>query len=248
MRSPKKVEQGARILLEPLLPEREEGFSSAKPRCPARLATEHLREGGRRMRRIATLFATLLAAVLLASGAALALTEVGGPGNDALRGTDGADRLDGRAGNDTISGLGGDDPRLVGGFGDDTVSGGRGDDYLLGSGIAGTGGGRHDNGDKGSDTLFGNAGEDHMVGGLGPDRLYGGLGGDCLLDAAGEFGPDRAVDVLRGGDGDDDILALSGSGPEDRISCGDGFDVAEADKGIDRVGADCERVYYSPRG
>ena len=50
------------------------------------------------MKRIAMLLATLLAAVLLASGAALALTEVGGPGHDTLTGTDGTDRLDGRAG------------------------------------------------------------------------------------------------------------------------------------------------------
>jgi Ca2+-binding RTX toxin-like protein len=200
------------------------------------------------MKRIAMLVATLLAAMLLASGAALALTEVGGPTNDVLRGTNGADRLDGRVGNDTIWGLGGDDPRLVGGFGNDEIGGGRGEDYLLGSGIAGTGAARHDNGDKGSDTLYGNAGDDHMVGGLGPDRLSGGLGDDCLVEAAGEFGSDRAEDVLRGGDGNDDILAWSGSGAEDRISCGEGFDVAEADKGIDRVGADCERVYYKPQG
>ena len=57
------------------------------------------------MKRIAIVLATLLAAVLLASGAALALTEVGGPANDVLRGTNGADRLDGRAGNDTSRGL-----------------------------------------------------------------------------------------------------------------------------------------------
>jgi hypothetical protein len=46
----------------------------------------------------------------------------------------------------------------------------------------------------------------------------------------------------------DDILAFSGSGAEDRIRCGEGFDVAEADKGVDRVEADCERVYYRPQG
>lgn len=55
-----------------------------------------------------------MAAVLLASGVALAVTKTGGPGSDVLRGTDGRDYLDGKGGDDTIYGLAGNDnsPKL----------------------------------------------------------------------------------------------------------------------------------------
>jgi hypothetical protein len=62
----------------------------------------------------------------------------------------------------------------------------------------------------------------------------------------GDAGLDRAADVLRGGPGNDQLLAWSAGGQEDRISCGDGTDTVSADKGIDRVAQDCERVFYRP--
>jgi Ca2+-binding RTX toxin-like protein len=100
----------------------------------------------------------------------------------------------------------------------------------------------------GSDSLWGNAGDDQLVGGLGPDRLSGGSEDDLLLDALGEIRTDRSADILRGGDGSDQLLAWSGGRPKDRISCGGGIDRVTADKGIDRVREDCEKVFYRPAG
>ena len=200
-----------------------------------------------RMTSMTMLVTTLLVGVLLASGVALAVTRVGGPGDNSLMGTNGADRLSGRAGDDRISGLGGDDPRLVGGFGDDTISGGRGDDRILGHGLV-RGGGGAPNYERGSDALWGGAGDDHLVGGLGPDRLGGGRGDDSLLDALGEYGADRSTDILSGGRGNDEILPLSQAGRRDLISCGGGFDRVAADRGIDIVAGDCEDVSYRLEG
>jgi Ca2+-binding RTX toxin-like protein len=196
-------------------------------------------------KRAISLVATMALTLLFASGVALAITESGGPGDDSLIGTNAADRLYGRAGDDVILGLGGNDPRLEGGFGDDSVSGGRGDDRVLGPGISRGG---VPNYEKGSDTLSGDTGDDQVVGGLGPDRLIGGEGRDILLDALGEYGIDRSVDVLLGGPGNDQLLAWSGAGPMDLLSCGGGFDRVLADKGIDRVPGNCEKVFWSPQG
>ena len=191
------------------------------------------------------LVATLVVGVFLASGVALAITEFGGSGNDALEGTNAADRLYGRAADYAIWGLAGHDDRLVGGSGEDSVSGGPGNDRILGPGV-------EDHGlptyEKGSDTLSGEAGEDQLIGGLGPDRLSGGDGRDLLLDALGEYGKDRSADVLSGGAGDDELDAWSGAGPQDSLRCGGGSDRVVADKGIDRVAQDCEIVFWHPQG
>ena len=125
------------------------------------------------MRPIMTLLGTLLVGLVIASGVALAVTRLGGPGDDRLIGTNGADRLHGKAGNDSIAGLGGNDPRLLGGFADDTISGGPGDDYIYGSGLV-WGRVRHDNSDKGADLLLGNAGRDFMEGGPGTGQALWG--------------------------------------------------------------------------
>ena len=34
----------------------------------------------------------------------------------------------------------------------------------------------------------------------------------------------------------------------DLLSCGGGFDTVVADKGIDRVPGNCEKVFWSPQG
>jgi Ca2+-binding RTX toxin-like protein len=196
-------------------------------------------------KRAISLVATMVLTLLFASGVALAITDFGGPGDDSLIGTNADDRLYGRAGDDVIFGLGGDDPRLVGGSGDDSVSGGRGDDRVLGSGISSGGSPTYE---KGSDTLSGDAGDDQVIGGLGRDWLIGGGGRDLLLDALGDQGTDRSVDVLRGGPGNDQLLAWSGEGPMDLLSCGGGFDRVVADKGVDRVPGNCEKVFWSPQG
>lgn len=77
---------------------------------------------------VALLGALLL---LLAAGDALAGVELGGGGDDALRGSAGGDRLAGFDGDDTLHGAAGDDA-IYGGAGDDTIYGGPGEDEVLG--------------------------------------------------------------------------------------------------------------------
>ena len=67
----------------------------------------------------------------LAAGDALAGAELGGRGNDALRGSDLDDRLAGFGGEEEIWGFAGDDG-LSGGGGEDELYGGPGCDALLG--------------------------------------------------------------------------------------------------------------------
>ena len=68
------------------------------------------------MRRAILLLALTVATMALASGVALAVTKIGGPGPDVLRGTGNHDRLEGRGGSDALSGLGARDC-LLGGTG-----------------------------------------------------------------------------------------------------------------------------------
>lgn len=82
------------------------------------------------MRRRGMLFmVSVMVTLLLASGVALAVTRVGGPGPDALSGTDGRDKLVGKQGNDSLDGRQRSD-RLFGGRGIDSIKGGRGADIL----------------------------------------------------------------------------------------------------------------------
>jgi Ca2+-binding RTX toxin-like protein len=69
--------------------------------------------------------------VVDASATAIAVTLLGGAGNDTLRGGSGNDRLEGGDGNDVLEGGAGDDT-LLGGNGDDTLDGGTGTDILDG--------------------------------------------------------------------------------------------------------------------
>src|SRR5215217_7142125 len=84
------------------------------------------------MRRTIVLLAIIALTVLVASGVALAVTKIGGPGPDHLKGTNGADNLIGQGGNDTLLALAGNDD-LIGGPGKDVVVGGKGSDNVLGS-------------------------------------------------------------------------------------------------------------------
>ena len=89
------------------------------------------------MRGTILLIATMALTLLVASGVALAVTRVGGPANEVLRGTDGPDELLGNGGNDTRHGLGGNDNLksegiLVGGAGDDKIFGGPRSDDIWG--------------------------------------------------------------------------------------------------------------------
>lgn len=82
------------------------------------------------MKRSAWAFLLVAAALVLGGGMALAVTQTGGSGADAIIGTDGPDRLSGRGGNDSILGKDGDDD-LFGGRGVDALSGGAGDDGMI---------------------------------------------------------------------------------------------------------------------
>ena len=66
------------------------------------------------MRRTIVLLATMALTLLVASGVALAVTKIGGPGPDTLRGTNGDDNLLGKGGNDKLYALRGRDNLLCG--------------------------------------------------------------------------------------------------------------------------------------
>ncbi len=205
------------------------------------------------MRRTVLLLASMLLTVLLVSAVAWAVTKVGGPGSDVLRGTDASDDLDGRGSEDTLLALGGDD-YLLGGDGSDVISAGAGDDQGEGGygddtielGAGDDGWGRRScafSGDSGNDTINGN---------VGSDRISGGTGNDYLADSESEFGGgNEQRDILSGGDGNDQISAdnwtSSPFGPwpgggKDIVDCGSGFDKVWADEG-DVVASDCEDVF-----
>jgi Ca2+-binding RTX toxin-like protein len=141
----------------------------------------------------------------------------------------------GGAGADSITGSQGPD-RIAGGGGDDRVNGGADNDYLLGEAgddrLFGADGNDALNGGTGADRFSGQGGNDRFSGGAGNDSIDGGSGADLLSGNGGR-------DTIRGGSGDDRIKARDDR--LDRISCGGGDDVVQADRG-DRVAADCEEV------
>jgi Ca2+-binding RTX toxin-like protein len=81
------------------------------------------------MRRVALLLSVVAAALILASGVALAKNFAGTNGDDRFIGTNKADKAFGAGGNDFLSGKGGRD-ELYAGTGRDTLRGGEGNDYL----------------------------------------------------------------------------------------------------------------------
>jgi Ca2+-binding RTX toxin-like protein len=175
------------------------------------------------MRRTLLLLATMVVALLLASGVALAVNKVGTNGPDTLRGTNGDDNLLGRGGNDKLFSLNGRD-NLLGGPGKDNVISGNER--------------RPGGGDK---NLLGGPGNDIVLGGRGSDKVVGGEGNDLLAD--GEV-RDVALDIVSGEAGTDVIfvasLRLRAAAP-DIVTCGSGFDRVLADT-KDEVAPDCEKV------
>jgi Ca2+-binding RTX toxin-like protein len=172
-------------------------------------------------RRVALVLTVMALALLLASGAAWAVTKVGTNGPDTLRGTNGSDTLIGRGGSDLML--------AFGGF--DTLAGGPGNDEMLG--------GSHTRPFGGSKVMTGGPGDDFLGGGLGVDTLAGQGGADLLVD-----GPPRefSQDTLSGGTGNDTFVVDNRPAARDIVSCGPGFDVVEAADSKDIVGRDCERV------
>jgi Ca2+-binding RTX toxin-like protein len=176
------------------------------------------------MRRTIVLLTTMALTLVVASGVALAVTEIGGPGPNTLRGTNGADNLLGNSGNDTIYGLGGRD-NLLGGPGKDIVSGG------------------NEGGPRGGDkNVVGGSGNDLVVGGLDSDNVVGNEGNDFLLDGDNAEVSVPRKDRLFGGDGNDVISGLNKPADEDVVVCGRGFDRAQVNR-KDVVAADCEKVF-----
>ena len=174
-------------------------------------------EGGCLVRRTILLGATMALTLLVASGVALALTKIGGPGPDTLRGTNGDDNLLGKGGNDIPFALRGQDT-LLGGPGKDVVAGGNKDRPL--------------GGDK---NLLGGPGNDGVFGGDGSDNLVDEGGNDWLADRQ------RKSDKAVGGSGNDVIDVAARSAVKDVVVCGSGFDRVLAErKGV--IAPDCEKV------
>jgi hypothetical protein len=177
------------------------------------------------MRRTLLLLSTMVLALLLASGVALAVNKVGTSGPDTLRGTNGDDNLAGLGGNDKLFSLGGDD-NLVGGSGKDVVMAGRNDPEHPGTA-------------RGDKNLMGGPGNDIVFGGPSFNNVVGAGGNDLLVD-----GPHResAEDNLSGGAGNDVLLSDNRPVFKDIVTCGAGFDRVLADS-KDVVTPDCERVF-----
>jgi Ca2+-binding RTX toxin-like protein len=171
------------------------------------------------MRRVGMLLAAMALALLLASGVAWAVNEVGTNGPNTLRGTDRADNLSGRGGNDVLFGLGGSD-NLLGGAGKDSVLGG---------------GERIGGGDK---NLAGGPGNDAVIAGRGSDNASGGRGNDLMIDGNLR---ESSHDHFSGGAGNDVFFVNHVPPFQDIVSCGRGFDRVLADR-KDVVDPDCERV------
>jgi hypothetical protein len=200
--------------------------------------TPPLTKGGLLMRRTILLVATMALTVLVASGVALAVTKIGGPGPDVLRGTDHHDRLVGRGGPDTLFGLGADDC-LLGGTGPDFLNGGPGNDRVLGGGAGCNAIGRVQERPAASDVLNGGPGDDTLWGAAGADVISGGRGDDEMGDGEAHGG---AIDTLSGGPGDDFIIPWNDPAGKDLVSCGGGHDEVFADR-ADVVSGDCEIVH-----
>jgi Ca2+-binding RTX toxin-like protein len=157
-------------------------------------------------------------------------------------GTNGPDRLSGTASDDIhIEGRGGDDNLRALGEGFDYIDGGSGDDRLVG----GRGGGDYMAGpgnDYVLDTGTDASEDDGFAGGGGDDVLVDGAGSGFMSDDAGPR--DAGGDVLRSGDGNDNLVlsfgadrAWAGAGNDrlqvdvdgevDRVSCGPGDDTVQ---------------------
>jgi Ca2+-binding RTX toxin-like protein len=145
-------------------------------------------------------------------------TLVGLGGSDLLEGGDGNDGLYGGLANDSLLGGAGDD-LLDGGAGNDTLDGGAGNDTALynealGNVVVNLGlAGQQNTGAGGFDTL---AGIENATGGNGNDSLTG----------------TATANVLRGGLGNDTIIALGG---DDTVDGGEGDDILQGGAGIDTV-------------
>jgi glucose/arabinose dehydrogenase len=198
-----------------------------------------------------------------------ACTVLGTAGNDTLTGTPGRDVICGQGGNDQLLGLDGDDvlsggagnDRLVGGPGADVMQGGGGPDDVadyadsagpitvtIGTGADDGAAGDADDVQIDVERVKGGSADDHLIAGSRAAKLIGFAGADTLRGGAandtldGRGGADELEggdgrDKLLGGDGADNLLAVDGF--VDRLICGAGIDLHEADP-FDVIDASCE--------
>ncbi|MBA2345316.1 MAG: hypothetical protein H0V83_09575 [Rubrobacter sp.] len=110
------------------------------------------------MGRVSLMITTMLVALVLGSGVALAATIVGTNGDDTRNGTANRDVMYGLGGDDILRGRGGNDEIDGGANGDMYLSGGAGNDEVSGG--------------SGADGLFGGDGFDLLYGGNGADGIY----------------------------------------------------------------------------
>ncbi len=185
-----------------------------------------------RMRKVVLLLGSMVAAMLLVSGVALAdhlantvqcttdpFTDcVGTEENDHMYGTDERELIYALGGDDQIDAYGHFD-HVDGGPGNDTLYGGSGSDNLLGA--------------SENDRLYGGTEVDSLYGQQNDDFLHGGGSGDLL---EGNMGKDQ----LQGGDGADDIVTGNDT-VVDTVDCGSGNDVVWFHKGIDKINSNCEK-------
>ena len=116
------------------------------------------------------------------------------------------------------------------------------------------GGGR-----RGADTLYGRGGNDELGGDVGPDKVYGGPGDDRIANSDSDYwfgedenhggpGDDTIVGNLMsekhyGGRGSDTLVDYKSGKRPDTFRCGPGFDYVYYNKGLDKVAADCEKLW-----
>jgi VCBS repeat-containing protein len=139
-------------------------------------------------------FAPTLSITTQDANGSIAISTLGGSGNNSINGGSGNDYLNGGAGTDTLNGGAGGDI-LDGGSGIDSLLGGEGDDLLIGG--------------TGNDTLWGNAGRDTFV------WKSGDTGTDVIKDFNLAQDKIDLSDLLQGEEHASDIgsyLKLSASG------------------------------------
>ena len=186
------------------------------------------------IQRIVLLLSTLAAALLLASGVALADHLV----NTVFCPTNQYGNCEGTDESDHIYGTNGPYEYIYAGFGDDQVDANAGDDYVDG--------GHGDDtlyGGEGADTLDGADGNNKIFGGTGRDELDGYDGNDYLHGGAEHDDIDgwSGKDQIRAGSGADEIYTGRGDRVVDTVDCGSGYDVVLFEKGIDKINSNCEK-------
>jgi Ca2+-binding RTX toxin-like protein len=163
------------------------------------------------MKKVVLLLASIMTALVLASGLAFAASIDCTAGSDSCVGTDNPDTITGSEERDRIFGLDGDDTllgnggndRLSGGFDNDTIKGHGGVDRLIGG--------------PDNDTMNGGTGSDTLASSRGNDKLYGSSNPSDTRDFVYDW---EGRNVLSGGDGDDHLLGhnrLSGGSGDDTI-------------------------------